>query len=137
MHIVVFHSVPTGRDRRFAAEPPCAMDHTSSRLVLALSILSTSKGAEAIRVRVTLRDARTFHAMVSYDAAGTEVVLDGLKTNERFATDYESRMWSTIKLHLRLTARLRPMRWRPRVSRGTHGSAATRRGVPRRARLRS
>ncbi|MCZ7645319.1 MAG: hypothetical protein M5U26_08545 [Planctomycetota bacterium] len=45
--------------------------------------------ANALGVKVALKDGKTFHALVNYEAEGTEVVLGELKTTARFATDYE------------------------------------------------
>ena len=44
--------------------------------------------ADAVGVKVTLKDGKTFHALVNYEPKGTEVMLGSLKTKERFATDY-------------------------------------------------
>jgi hypothetical protein len=46
------------------------------------------KPADAVGVKVTLTDGKTFHALVSYEPEGTEVVVGDLRTKERFATDY-------------------------------------------------
>ncbi|MCZ7645252.1 MAG: hypothetical protein M5U26_08210 [Planctomycetota bacterium] len=45
--------------------------------------------ADAAGVKVTLKGGKSFHALVSYEPAGTEVVLGTLKTKARFATDFE------------------------------------------------
>jgi len=47
------------------------------------------KDADAVGVKATLADGRTFHAIVNYEPEGTEVTLDPLKTSDRFTTDYE------------------------------------------------
>lgn len=47
------------------------------------------KPANAIGVRVTLNDGPAFSTIVNYEPAGVVVVLGALKTNERFATDYQ------------------------------------------------
>jgi hypothetical protein len=49
------------------------------------------QAADAVGVRITLQDGRTFRAVASYEAPGTEVLIEGLKTDQRFGTDYESR----------------------------------------------
>lgn len=50
---------------------------------------SGGKSANAIGVKVTLRDGKSFHAIVNYEPAGKETALGKLKTKERFATDWE------------------------------------------------
>jgi len=45
--------------------------------------------ADAVGVKVVLRDGKVFHAVVNYEPQGTEVVLGDLKTTARFATDIE------------------------------------------------
>jgi hypothetical protein len=47
------------------------------------------KDADAVGVKITLKDGKTFHALVSYEPENTEVQLGELKTTDRFATDYE------------------------------------------------
>ena len=47
------------------------------------------KDADAVGVKITLADGKTFHAIVNYEPEGTEVTLGTLKTRERFATDYD------------------------------------------------
>ncbi|MCZ7645522.1 MAG: hypothetical protein M5U26_09600 [Planctomycetota bacterium] len=44
--------------------------------------------ADALGVKVELKDGTVFHALVSYEPKGTEVVLGELKTSAIFATDY-------------------------------------------------
>ncbi|MDP6117277.1 MAG: hypothetical protein QGF00_07295 [Planctomycetota bacterium] len=46
------------------------------------------KDADAVGVKITLKDGKTFHAIINHESAG-EVRLGNLKTKERFATDYE------------------------------------------------
>jgi hypothetical protein len=46
--------------------------------------------ADAVGVRVALKAGKTFQVIVSYEKAGTEVVLGNLKTTARFATDVEN-----------------------------------------------
>ena len=45
--------------------------------------------ANAIGVKVTLKDGKVFQALVNYEPEGTEVVLGEVRTKERFATDYK------------------------------------------------
>ena len=47
------------------------------------------KPAQAIGVKVVLKGGRSFSAVVSYEQEGTEVTLNGLRTTESFATDFE------------------------------------------------
>jgi len=44
--------------------------------------------ADAIGVKVILNDGKTFRTIVNYEPEGVEVELDGLRTKDRFATDY-------------------------------------------------
>lgn len=45
--------------------------------------------ADAIGVKLVLKDGTVCHAIVNYEPAGVEVVLGGLRTSERFATDFK------------------------------------------------
>ncbi|MDP6116546.1 MAG: hypothetical protein QGG53_32190 [Planctomycetota bacterium] len=45
--------------------------------------------ANAVGVKISLKDGKVFRAIVSFELPGTEVVADGLKTAEKFATDFE------------------------------------------------
>ena len=49
---------------------------------------SDGKGTDAVGVKVTLTNGKTFHAIVNYQPEGAEVAAGPLKTHERFATDY-------------------------------------------------
>ena len=46
------------------------------------------KPADAVAVKVALQGGKVFRAVVSYEPKGTAVEADGLRTTERFATDY-------------------------------------------------
>ena len=45
--------------------------------------------ADAVGVKITLKNGTVFHALVNYESEGTQVKLGSLKTKERFATDYK------------------------------------------------
>jgi hypothetical protein len=47
------------------------------------------KLANAIGVKVELKDGKSFSAIVNFEAAEVDVVLGELKTRERFATDFK------------------------------------------------
>jgi hypothetical protein len=47
------------------------------------------KEADAVGVKITLTNGKTFHAIINYEPAGVEVKLGALTTTERFATDYK------------------------------------------------
>jgi hypothetical protein len=45
--------------------------------------------AEAVGLKIVLKDGTTFHAVINFEPEGTDVSLGDLKTAGRFATDYE------------------------------------------------
>ena len=45
--------------------------------------------ADAVGIKVLLRNGKAFHVLVSYEPEGTEVELGGLKTTGRFVCDWE------------------------------------------------
>jgi hypothetical protein len=49
---------------------------------------AAGKAAQAVGLKITLKDGKVFHVIVNYEPAGTEVALGDLKTKERFGTDY-------------------------------------------------
>ncbi|MDA1138268.1 MAG: hypothetical protein O3B01_06765 [Planctomycetota bacterium] len=48
---------------------------------------SDGQEANAVGVKISLKDGKVFRVIVSFEKPGTEVTADGLKTTERFATD--------------------------------------------------
>lgn len=64
---------------------------TETQSVERVPVLKTDgSAADAVGVKVALKNGKTFNAIVSYEAAGTEVSLSsGLKTKDRFASDYQ------------------------------------------------
>jgi len=56
--------------------------------------VNKAKGGPAagIGLKITLTDGTAFKAIVNYEPQGTEVVFEGLRTKERFATDYKAKL---------------------------------------------
>ncbi len=78
------------RRRNVAATDYVALFSADAQSIVRLPV-KTADGqpADAVGLKVTLRDGKSFHVIVNAESAKSEVRLDGLITSGPFATDYE------------------------------------------------
>lgn len=78
------------RRRNVAQTDFVACFSTTSPVIERLPVKTAAgNGAQALGLKITPKDGKTFHVIVNYEPEGTEVVLGALKTKDRFASDYK------------------------------------------------
>jgi len=76
------------RRRNVTATDFVALYSARSPAIARLPVTTAAgKEARAVGLQITPKDGKPFTVIVNYEPEGTEVVLGGLKTKERFATD--------------------------------------------------